>query len=86
MARLIGHGSGRGVALLMMVMGVLIAITVCVAAMNSRLVRLEDDLPDAIPDMDAHAVEPAADPAGPPMSGEPVTVPSVDRPRAGSVN
>jgi MFS family permease len=86
LAMLIGHGSGRGVALLMMVMGVLIAITVCVAAMNQRLVRLEDDLPDATSDVDGHVAEPVSDAAGPPMSGEPVTVPSVDRPRAGSVN
>lgn len=46
LATLVGTGPGRGVALLMMVMGVLIVITVCVAATNPQLRNLEDELAD----------------------------------------
>lgn len=50
LALLIGAGSGRGVALLMMIIGVIIAVTVGVAALSPRLRRLEDELPDAEPE------------------------------------
>lgn len=59
LARLIGDGPGRGIALLMMVMGVLIALTVAVAALDPRLRRLEDELPDVAP---ADAATPGEDP------------------------
>ena len=50
LATLVGNGPGRGIALLMMVMGVLIALSVAVAAANPRLRGLEDELPDAVPE------------------------------------
>jgi MFS family permease len=43
---LIGDGPGRGIALLLMIMGVLIALSVAAAAVSPRLRRLEDELPD----------------------------------------
>jgi MFS family permease len=52
-ATLVGDGPGRGIALLMMVVGLLLALTVAVAALSPRLRRLEDELPDvASPDDD----------------------------------
>jgi MFS family permease len=56
---LIGDGPGRGAALLMMVMGLLIAVWVAVFAMNSRLRHLEDELPDVISEPGEAQPEPA---------------------------
>ncbi|WP_211264253.1 MFS transporter [Streptosporangium amethystogenes] len=50
LAVLIGDGPGRGIALLIMVMGGLILLSVTIAALHPRLRRLEDELPDQIPD------------------------------------
>ena len=47
-AMLVGDGPGRGIALLLMVVGVLIAVSAGVAAMNPRLRHLEDELPDMV--------------------------------------
>jgi len=52
-AALVGAGPGRGIALLLMLIGVLIAASVAVAASYRPLRRLEDELPDV------------TDPAGP---------------------
>jgi MFS family permease len=59
-AMVIGDGPGRGIALLMMVMGLLIALSVGFAAMNPRLRHLEDELPDVTPETDGAVAEPAA--------------------------
>ena len=78
-ATLVGNGPGRGIALLMMLVGVLIAVTTAVAALNPRLRRLEDELPDVIADKDAEAADVVpgddADRAGEPVAA-PVTGPS----------
>ncbi|OZV77375.1 MFS transporter [Micromonospora echinospora] len=50
LAAVIGDGPGRGIALLMMIMGGLIAVSVVVAATNPRLRRLETEIPDAVSD------------------------------------
>jgi DHA3 family macrolide efflux protein-like MFS transporter len=49
-ADLVGHGAGRGSALLLSAVGVLCAILVGVVALNPHLRHLEDELPDALPD------------------------------------
>ncbi|WP_433389480.1 MFS transporter [Micromonospora sp. KLBMP9576] len=64
-AALVGDGPGRGIALCMMLVGVLVAVSTAIAALSPRLRRLEDDLPDVIAktedtDDDA-AVEPEAE-------------------------
>jgi MFS family permease len=56
-AALVGDGPGRGIALLMMVMGALIAVSVAVAALNPRLRALEDELPDVAPQPDRSSPE-----------------------------
>jgi MFS transporter, DHA3 family, macrolide efflux protein len=48
LAVLVGHGAGRGTALLTMTMGLVIALTAGIAAMSPRLRRLEDELPDVV--------------------------------------
>jgi len=50
MARLVGDGPGRGIALMLMIMGVVMAITVGIAALSPRLRHLEDEVPDVEPD------------------------------------
>jgi MFS family permease len=62
-ATLVGDGPGRGIALLMMVVGVLIAVTVAVAALSPRLRRLEDELPDVAPDDEPDGAKADAQPA-----------------------
>jgi hypothetical protein len=60
-AMVVGDGPGRGTALLMMLMGLLIAFSVGIAALNPRLRRMEDELPDVThADADADLAEPAA--------------------------
>lgn len=61
LARLVGNGPGRGYALLLMVMGVLILVSVVCGYLYPRLRRLEDELPDAIGAGAVQAPEPAAD-------------------------
>lgn len=48
LATLVGQGPGRGVATLMMLMGLLIAVTVVVAYAYPRLRHVEDELPDVV--------------------------------------
>ncbi|MBB2914119.1 MFS family permease [Streptosporangium becharense] len=47
---LIGDGPGRGIALLIMITGGLIVLSVTAAALHPRLRHLENELPDQIPD------------------------------------
>jgi MFS transporter, DHA3 family, macrolide efflux protein len=61
LATLVGNGAGRGYALLLMVMGVLILVSVVCGYMYPRLRHLEDELPDAIQEETAAVPEPAAD-------------------------
>jgi MFS transporter, DHA3 family, macrolide efflux protein len=63
MAVVVGHGPDRGVALLMMVMGILIAVSVSLAASSRPLRRLEADLPDVAPPPDNAVAQPDAAPA-----------------------
>lgn len=48
--RLIGVGKGRGIALLLIVLGLVVATTVAVFSRYPRLRRLEAELPDALPE------------------------------------
>jgi len=57
---LVGNGPGRGFALLLMVMGSLIALLAVVAYMYPRLRHVEDELPDTVLDL----ADVASDPAG----------------------
>ncbi|HEX5759084.1 MAG TPA: hypothetical protein VF121_07805 [Thermoanaerobaculia bacterium] len=50
MGRAIGVGPGRGIALLFLVLGLLVLATVAVAARRPRLLHVESELPDALPD------------------------------------
>ncbi|GAA1510288.1 hypothetical protein GCM10009677_49060 [Sphaerisporangium rubeum] len=63
LAAIIGDGPGRGFALLMMVMGLLLALSAVVAYLSPRLRHLEDELPDVTPE--------DVTPEGPPEAGEP---------------
>jgi MFS family permease len=63
-AALVGHGPGRGIALLLMAMGVLIVGCVIAAFAYPRLRNVEDELPDATT-------------KEPPMPVEPVPAPTV---------
>ncbi|MEA2693612.1 MAG: hypothetical protein QOJ16_2999 [Acidobacteriota bacterium] len=47
---LIGVGKGRGIGLLFVVLGVLTVITVALGFLSPRLSRLEEDLPEVLPD------------------------------------
>lgn len=46
--QLIGVGPGRGVGFLFMVLGIFIALTICLSFLNPRLRRVESELPDAL--------------------------------------
>jgi hypothetical protein len=48
--RLIGTGPGRGIALLFLVLGTLNLVLIALASLSPRLMRVEDELPDAIDD------------------------------------
>ncbi|HEV7517835.1 MAG TPA: MFS transporter [Thermoanaerobaculia bacterium] len=48
--RLIGVGKGRGIGLLFILLGCFVLITVLVALRNPRLRRVEQELPDALPE------------------------------------
>lgn len=45
----LGVGKGRGIGLLLVVLGFLVMLTVAVAARSPRLRRLEEEIPDALP-------------------------------------
>jgi MFS family permease len=62
LAVVVGDGPGRGFALLMMVMGLLLALCAVLAYLYPRLRHLEDELPDVTVE-DAVVEESAADPA-----------------------
>jgi hypothetical protein len=47
MAWVVGDGPGRGIALMIMIVGFMIALSVLWAASRPRLRALEDELPDA---------------------------------------
>jgi DHA3 family macrolide efflux protein-like MFS transporter len=64
-ARLVGEGPGRGIALMLMVMGVLMAVTVGIAALSPRLRHLEDEVPDVAPEPIAETGPQAGHGAGP---------------------
>ncbi|MEO3808382.1 MFS transporter [Sphaerisporangium sp. B11E5] len=67
LAAFIGDGPGRGFALLMMVMGLLLALCAVLAYLSPRLRHLEDELPDVTPE----DVTPGGDAADPPEVGQP---------------
>lgn len=62
--RWLGVGEGRGIGLLYIVLGLLVVLTVAVAARFPRLRRLEEELPDALP----------AGPAGPAGAAGPAAI------------
>jgi DHA3 family macrolide efflux protein-like MFS transporter len=47
--QIIGVGKGRGIALMLMVIGALTVLAVAIASRLPRLMRLESELPDAVP-------------------------------------
>jgi len=57
LAMVIGDGPGRGIAAMIMLVGLLITISVAVAACSRRLHGLEDELPDAAPTPDETVAE-----------------------------
>jgi len=61
-AALVGHGPGRGIALLLMVMGVLILACVIAGYAYPRLRNLDDELPDATAEESPMPVEPVSAP------------------------
>ena len=61
-AALVGHGPGRGIALLLMVMGVLILACVIAGYAYPRLRNLDDELPDANAEESPMPVEPVSAP------------------------
>ncbi len=65
---LIGNGPGRGIALLLMVMGGLIAVCVAIGSTSRRLRHLEEELPDR---MSAEEELPEGNPLQPRTSAQP---------------
>lgn len=61
--RLIGVGKGRGMALMLFVIGFFIVLVVAVASRSPRLRRLESELPDVLPEHDLAAAAPGEMPA-----------------------
>jgi Flp pilus assembly protein TadB len=61
--RWLGVGPGRGIGLMIVLMGGVILAAVAIASRYPRLTRLEEEIPDAIDD------EPPLDPALDPTSG-----------------
>lgn len=70
-ATLVGDGPGRGIALLLMIMGIATAVIVLIGYLYPRLRNLEDEIPDAI-DTDTPVAEPPGETATEP-GGEPVS-------------
>jgi MFS family permease len=64
LAMVVGDGPGRGFALLLMVMGLLLALCVVLAYLYPRLRHLEDELPDATAGEVSAEEGGAVDPAG----------------------
>lgn len=60
LAALVGEGPGRGFALLLMVVGGLIGVLVLVSYAYPRLRHVEDELPDAVSDVDSTGADLAA--------------------------
>jgi hypothetical protein len=56
---LIGVGPGRGIALIFIVIGVAMMFVSALAYLHPRLRRLEEELPDALPDVGEPELEPA---------------------------
>jgi MFS family permease len=65
--RVIGTGPGRGLALLLVVIGAVIVTHTVVSYLSPRIRNVEDELPDALPERDAAPESPAA--AGPAVPG-----------------
>jgi MFS family permease len=52
--RIIGVGPGRGIALLIIILGILSALAAFAAYLHPRIRRVEDEIPDAITNIEAH--------------------------------
>jgi DHA3 family macrolide efflux protein-like MFS transporter len=63
LAMVVGNGPGRGFALLMMVMGLLLALCVVLAYLYPRLRHVDDEIPDIRAENDDSAERAAVDPA-----------------------
>ncbi|HSF38406.1 MAG TPA: MFS transporter [Thermoanaerobaculia bacterium] len=61
----IGVGKGRGIALLFLFLGLLVVLTVAAASRLPRLTRLEEELPDVLPDEARAATDAGASAAAP---------------------
>jgi MFS family permease len=73
-AAIVGDGPGRGIALLLIVVGLLMAVCTALAALSPRLRGLERELPDVEPDDEAVGdAEPTAAPAS---ASEQLTTPA----------
>ena len=75
LAAIIGNGPDRGIAMLLIFVGLLTAVCTALAAFTRPLLRLDDELPDAAPDDEAEAgaardTEPDAVPAQTSASGQ----------------
>lgn len=63
--RVIGTGPGRGIALLLIVIGAVIVTHTVASYLSPRIRNVEDELPDALPERDAASEPLAASPAVP---------------------
>jgi MFS family permease len=59
--RIVGVGPGRGTSLLFVCLGVFVIATVTIGSLNQRLRKVEQELPDAIPDTEPRREKPKAD-------------------------
>ena len=59
--RIIGTGSGRGIGLLIVTMGMLSALAAIAAYLHPRVRLVEAELPDAVPDLQPEAAGPGLD-------------------------
>lgn len=72
-AALVGDGPGRGIALCMMLVGVLILASTAIAALSPRLRRIEDELPDVTLETETETeTGPGRDAVDVPAGAEPV--------------
>jgi MFS family permease len=60
LAVVIGDGPGRAIALMVLIVGAMVVVSVALAAGNPRLRRLEDELPDAVASPQGPAPEQSA--------------------------
>jgi DHA3 family macrolide efflux protein-like MFS transporter len=58
--RFLGVGKGRGIGLLLIVLGCFVLLTVVAASRSSRLRRVEQELPDALPEEAIPSADPLA--------------------------